>query len=519
MEKKMTDVLRGYVWQDSKLLDPIPAGLFPENCTPGGFAEILTGLDGCFCVIIERGNFILAAVDRIRSYPLFYAVQNNELLISDDAFELRSRLQDPAFDEASLPEFLSTGIVSGNSTLYRDIKQLEAGQYLVWDKIAATLQIGDHYVYRHVFGEENCDPAELDKVHERVIGRLIASAQGRTLVIPLSGGHDSRLIAVMLKRLGYPKVICFTYGSSHLPECQTSRKVAKFLNFPWLIVEQNRRMWFEAFHSEAMRRHFRYSTHLSVSPHIQDWLAVRTLKERALIPEDSLIVPGHSGDFPEGANLPQIFEDMEEISERQLLNTIFERQFNLWYCPNDKRRELFAGRVRDYLGIPENQSAESAASLFDFWDWRNREAKFIVNSVRVYEFFGYGWRLPLWDLEFLEFWRRVPLSGRMHQNLYQSYTRKYQYFLPESSNNLTLEQRIRKKYLSMQFGHLTDPAYGRFLDYRDRSAYLNARVASLCLPNLPYPDFINQELPVLNADINGLQALIYIRELLSGRLD
>ena len=42
-----------------------------------------------------------------------------------------------------------------------------------------------------------------------------------------------------------------------------------------------------------------------------------------------------------------------------------------------------------------------------------RQAKFIVNSVRVYEFFGYAWRIPLWDRELIDFFLKVPLKYRM----------------------------------------------------------------------------------------------------------
>ena len=44
-----------------------------------------------------------------------------------------------------------------------------------------------------------------------------------------------------------------------------------------------------------------------------------------------------------------------------------------------------------------------------------------MNSVRVYEFFGYDWWLPLWDGEFVEFWQNVPLSLRYKRLWYNQY--------------------------------------------------------------------------------------------------
>lgn len=521
MEEKLIprDLLRGHVWYGGKFHAAIPQDLFPPDCSPHRFKEILGELDGCFSVIIERRGHILAAVDRIRSLPLFYALQGNELLLGEDAFEIHSRLGNPPLDQSALPEFLLTGYNCLNDTLFKDLKQLEAGQFLVWDKTTATLEVRDYFRYQHQFEPVGEPLEEMDRMHARVIERLIESAEGRTLVIPLSGGYDSRLIAVMLKRLGYEKVICFTYGSRHHGECAASRKVAKFLNYPWLIVEHNRRMWYDAYHSKEMRKYFRFSTHLCSSPHVQDWLAVQRIKERGLIPPDSIIVPGHSGGSPQGNNLPQLFEDKEDLTRRDLLETIYRKHYNLWFCPNDRRNELFSERVGEYLKIPDLIKAEIAASMFDEWDWRQRQAKFIVNSIRVYEFFGYEWRLPFWDLEFMRFWMRIPLRQRIHRDLYKRYVRHYQLVPVPVYHDFPWPQRISNKSVRMRVGNIMDPRYGRFLDYRNRHDYLNTRVASLLAPNVSYPDFVNPDITILRANINAIQALYYLKELLRGSLD
>ena len=64
---------------------------------------------------------------------------------------------------------------------------------------------------------------------------------------------------------------------------------------------------------------------------------------------------------------------------------------------------------------------DSWANAIEYWDFQERQAKFIVNSVRVYEFFGYSWRLPLWDNELIEYFKKIPLSYRMNTNLYRKY--------------------------------------------------------------------------------------------------
>ncbi len=51
------------------------------------------------------------------------------------------------------------------------------------------------------------------------------------------------------------------------------------------------------------------------------------------------------------------------------------------------------------------------------WAWQERQAKFITNSVRAYEYWGLDWWLPLWDAEYMAFWQHVPLSQRTGKRL------------------------------------------------------------------------------------------------------
>lgn len=512
----MREFFKGWLWHGGRFHTTPPEGLFPPDCSPELFRRAIAECDGCFCLILDRGEHVYAAVDRVRSHPLFYAESGNDLLLGPDAAELRSSLgcREPYPD--AVAEFLLTGYTTRDTTLFAGLKQLEAGQFLVWSKTTATLEIADYYLYRHLFEPLESPLEEMDAMHERVIGRLIESAGGRTLAIPLSGGYDSRLIAFMLKRLGYENVVCFTYGSPHQGEAEASRKVARFLNYPWFMLHHTRRMWFEAYRSPAMKDYFRFAGQSSSSPHIQDWLAVKLLKERGLVPPDAIFVPGHSGGCPQGANLPNLFGDRDELVARDLLDSIFSKHYALWQTSAAYREERFEPMLSGYLGIPPVLQPEFAASLFDEWDWRQRQAKFIVNSVRVYEFFGFEWRIPLWDMDFMEFWRRVPLCQRLERSLYRQYAHRYQAIRLPAYHNYSWPVRLRHKMQNLQRGNLYDLRYGRYLDSRDRDAYASTPVQSLLDRNFTYPKYIDTDRPLLKTDLNAIQSLDYLRGLLDG---
>ena len=170
---------------------------------------LLLALNGNFAIAVETSLHIFCAVDRIRSIPLFYAVNESEALFSDDANHLRDRLN-PPFNEENGAEFLVTGFVTGPDTLFDGISQIQAGEYLVYNKEDESLDT--HFYHRFCHGDYFSDSEEelldrLDEIFVRAFKRLIASTKGHQIVVPLSSGLDSRIIVVMLKRLGVEDVI------------------------------------------------------------------------------------------------------------------------------------------------------------------------------------------------------------------------------------------------------------------------------------------------------------------------
>lgn len=101
--------------------------------------------------------------------------------------------------------------MTGPDTLFPNIKQVQAGEVVFFEvgnneEIVIQPQRYFQY-YPSNFLDEPKETLfrRFETALDRVFQRLIDYAEGRTLVVPLSGGYDSRLIAVMLKRLGYNK--------------------------------------------------------------------------------------------------------------------------------------------------------------------------------------------------------------------------------------------------------------------------------------------------------------------------
>jgi asparagine synthase (glutamine-hydrolysing) len=389
--------------------------------------DSLRRLNGSFSIIIETAQYMLCVVDRIRSIPLFYSSVNNILIISDDANYLREQL-DTTFNEEHGEEFLVTGYVTGPDTLFEGIFQLQAGEFLVVDKLSGNFSVNRYFHYLH--GDYSTETQEqllmsLNEVMVSVFNRLIdtTTKRGKTIVVPLSGGLDSRLIVAILSRLGVKDVICFSYGKTGNHEAEISKKVAEALEYPWYFVEYTSRRWYECYNSDEMRKYERYAGNLTSLPHIQDFLAVKILKEEGIIPEDAVFVPGHSGDMLAGSWIP---ENMKELpcTIDSCISHLLQRHYSLWRWndnENQKIRSLVRQRIQNSIGDIRIHDADSFADCIEYFNYNERQAKFIVNSVRVYEFFGYEWRIPLWDAELIDFFLKIPLSLRLKQLLYKKY--------------------------------------------------------------------------------------------------
>ena len=160
------------------------------------FSSFLKSIDGCFQIIFETKDKIFAAVDFIRSMPLFYTTVNNEFYISDNSDYL-SKLSDDngILSPLSLSEFKLTGYVIGNNTLYKNIFSLNNGEFLCYDKISKSLTLHEYRAFIPI-PQKDMDfensLSKLNESYENMTKQLISSINDRQIVVPLSGGEDYR---------------------------------------------------------------------------------------------------------------------------------------------------------------------------------------------------------------------------------------------------------------------------------------------------------------------------------------
>jgi asparagine synthase (glutamine-hydrolysing) len=422
------------------------ANLFREVDSLVEFAETLEGLTGCFAIILETEDGFLACSDIVRSIPLFYVLRNDLLILTDSANYLYNTLGERTLEQGSMDQFRSTGYVLGRNTLLCNVKQIEAGQIIHFNgrlnrsfylKPAASLDVYEKITYD-----------DIDKISEKVFGGLVKSVAGKRVLIPLSGGYDSRYIAIMLHKLGLKDCTCYTYGRRDNPEIRESKHAADTLGFDWFFIEYTENDWKEIMDTGLLTKYMEFAGNFVSLPHIQDFLAVYKLLQTGKIDSEMVVIPGHSGDMITGNHIPAELVKRNKPFFTQKDVPYFISRYHYRYKKCDVTDEWKEFAAVNGLNISKGGkiSKTELISFLDRWNIAERQAKYIANAVRVYEFFSMEWRMPLWHHDFVDFWERVPLKSREYKKLYNDFLDKR--LFPEFGLELHKSSSQASDYLS-----------------------------------------------------------------------
>jgi asparagine synthase (glutamine-hydrolysing) len=386
---------------------------------------------GHFACILESANYVLAFVDRVRSYPIVYRTGPGVPQVSNSPYDLDDS-QGLVLEETSCLELETTNYVSGARTLYRDVMQLQPGEAILFCK-DGTPPV--RCKYTSYLTEELAERTEGELIEEHdaavsaIFRRIVDDAAGREIWIPLSAGLDSRLVLAKLKSLGYERLRTFSYGPPGNDDACGASRIARELGVPWTFVAYEGRAVRDYFWSEERRKYWRYASCGVSVPFMVDEVALRQLVASGQMadPAQAIIINGQSGDFISGGHLLGKHLERMDPDQRYSLSVIVEGILKKHYAQrpmsDDWKRE-FSRLVLEKIGADESTyRGQELAKLYEFWEAEERQAKYVVNGQRSYDYIGLQWRLPLWDRELFNFWRAVPYRFKTGQSLYKAYLR------------------------------------------------------------------------------------------------
>jgi hypothetical protein len=149
---------------------------------------------------------------------------------------------------------------------------------------------------------------------------------------------------------------------------------------------------------------------------------VLELERRGIAPPEAVFVPGHTGFFT-GAQIPGVLRKKDGGTRDDVVAQVlgahygrrpFEVVAGLVGTDPDELRAALRERIDATVVAPEGTlTTEQLVSAAEEWNGRERQVKFVLDAVRVYDVTGHDWQLPLCDRELVDFWARVPMEHRV----------------------------------------------------------------------------------------------------------
>lgn len=367
-------------------------------------------LNGLFSAVRTCADFSAAAVDPSRSYPLFFRKADGEILIAD-TLDALLRDGDKISDEAAL-EYDRTGAPLDGKTLVEGISQVRPGTVLLADGSEKTFYT---YLARPDEIVTRTDD-ELMAVMERIIGRLLKSVGDRQIVMPLSGGQDSRLIACTLKKLGAKNVVCYTAGRPRNEEITISERVAKQLGFELHDIDTTTPEAM-ALIGTADPEFLSYVDYVGQGVNftwVFEYVAISLLRKRGIIAPDAVFVPGRSADSNSGTQLRKCLVGRNDSVSSMTTKYLYD---SFEYGHKGLRKTVLNTFRKDI------EAGYESWTVFQNYMFSNWMPYNLLNSCRAYAFFGYDHRLPFWDREFMEFFRCIDYSQICDCSFYINFVR------------------------------------------------------------------------------------------------
>jgi len=383
--------------------------------------NLLLQFSGAWAFIARRASGeIIAATDVIRSFPIFFTCNSGGIALAWSSYPLLHCLDCARIDESSAAQFFLSGMVMGNGTLFAGVSQLRLGEFLRYDpRKGPEPRIFRYFQYLPdvLFdGTEEEMQDTLLRLLDRIFGRYRSVFGDAHIVVPVSGGLDSRLLTAMLKRHDFRNVTCISYGRRDSVETEFSRQTAESIGYKWRFLEFSEGTWQKWSQTSHMEGYWDYSCRGVAIPHLQELPAIEELVSERKGDGRLIFMPGHTALDAYRTPWDLVYKG-DAATTADLMNAILRFRFMLWPDHHNKLLPEVEEQLTKSFEASDIRSFLDMYAQHNRWCVENRESKFIVNSARAYEFFGQGWALPLWDLDIARFSLTMPIRLRWRKRL------------------------------------------------------------------------------------------------------
>jgi hypothetical protein len=360
------------------------------------------------------GTALRASVDRLGFFSLFVYVKGRDVAVSPSLLHLLAQGVDPELDPVAMAVFHRIGFFVDDDTPFRHIKVLPPGGQLVWQDGVTTVTGGPPPPHEQTITRAQAVEAFIE-MPRAIIRKFVAGWDG-PMVLPLSGGRDSRHILLEMAHQGRKPDTCLTFhhgGYVLNAEVQAARAVAQRVGVRHTILGRPRMRLRDSLRAMLM-------TQLCADEHAQmmpmhDYLSGSPVAAIDGIGGDVLTNPdNNAADYMERARRGDYHGIARAMAEGH--GRVISRQGHVGGAGavhsaalDDAAIDRIATSIRRFEAAPDPYQA------FWFWNRTRREISFVSTAVMG----GAAMvACPYLDPEFVDFGLSLPWSVTQDQKLH-----------------------------------------------------------------------------------------------------
>lgn len=390
------------------------------NLTPSDLGERLSCIPGCFSLVIEQDDCVILAGDIAGGFPLLYSSDGQGIAVSDNASAAAPARME--IRPLAAAEFRMATYVSDGETLLAGLRQIRPGEIVVIGKADGSTERHDYWSFA-TGKSHHASTEEYDRILHEVFTDLGDALGGRRVYLPLSGGLDSRTVAVMLRRVGYDNVSCFSYGRKGSFESETARAVARALGYEFSFLEYTADDWESFYESRDWDGFLSYAFSFCRTACVQPTMAVARLARKPGDGERGVVIPGHIS-YNSAVPLEAL---CGKALSRDKVAELFLGDEYVHDVMSVAERAALLEKVTQGLGLEKGRRYKPSEWLPAFWNlgWRGSQTQFYNHDVRSYEYYGFEWEMPFWDVRVADYWKAVAPDQAFRRRLYHEYCERW----------------------------------------------------------------------------------------------
>ena len=376
-------------------------------------------------VIDHRDGRLQLVNDRNGFAHLYYYLDDDVFIFAP---ELKAFLAWQGFDrtlnEASFATLLANECPFGTETLFKKVTMLAPGSRLVLDRDKVLVH---RYWQPKLSPEENRSTDdwldEAEYLYQRSLDKRLPSSWDGRVILPISGGLDSRLL-LWFSKMKHQNLELFTHGQHDCTDAILARQIAATMNLQsqhklvkmnpdWMGENGRKAVWLN-----DGQLNLRNATLMGISKEL----------EPGPVPFLNGIIGAHMslgvGGFISDDEVVHI-HDEEELRRRVLAYSKVQNGAGVLSQIMTEDQAVKLGKLAcDQVW----QSFDEFRNIELFGDQKalhinNNLGRRMQGTVDVHRFFFHD-LLPFVDEELHEFWMRVPMNLRRENKLYKEFYRR-----------------------------------------------------------------------------------------------